>query len=171
MGKIVLDSRDANCSVRLPSYRAAAGASRGLAVSTAVIWTMGRAEDVGPLSLDTLEAGKELKAMQGHRWHCVRALQWRAFVINGDSAIVTVIHLVTDSVMATATAAGGSSARPVSSGTLSVIQEQDADIFVALGAVPIAPPARTTSIDAAIGVYSVSATIDTRESARSRKWP
>ena len=46
-------------------------------------------------------------------------------------------------------------------GTLSIIQEQDAGTFVALGSVPTAPLARTMSIDPATGrIYLVTAEID-----------
>lgn len=46
-------------------------------------------------------------------------------------------------------------------GTLSIIQEQDAGTFVALGSIPSAPLARTMSIDPATGrIYLVTADLD-----------
>ena len=46
-------------------------------------------------------------------------------------------------------------------GTLSIIQEQDAQTFVALGSIPTAPLARTMAIDPATGrLYLVTADID-----------
>jgi YVTN family beta-propeller protein len=57
-------------------------------------------------------------------------------------------------------------------GTLSVVQEQDARTFVALGSVPTAPLARTMSIDPATGrIYLVTAEIDTSVPAEAANGP
>jgi YVTN family beta-propeller protein len=57
-------------------------------------------------------------------------------------------------------------------GTLSVIQEQDAQTFVALGNIPTAPLARTMTIDPATGrLYLVSADIDTSVPAEAANAP
>jgi YVTN family beta-propeller protein len=57
-------------------------------------------------------------------------------------------------------------------GTLSVIQEQDAGTFVALGNIATAPLARTMSIDPATGrIYLVTADIDTSAPAEPASGP
>jgi YVTN family beta-propeller protein len=57
-------------------------------------------------------------------------------------------------------------------GTLSVIQEKDANTFIALGSVPTAPLARTMSIDPDTGrLYLVTAEIDTSVPADTTHGP
>ena len=57
-------------------------------------------------------------------------------------------------------------------GTLSIIQEQDAGTFIALGSVPSAPLARTMSIDPATGrIYLVTADIDTSAPEKTANGP
>ncbi len=57
-------------------------------------------------------------------------------------------------------------------GTLSIIQEQDAQNFVALGNIPTAPLARTMSIDPATGrLYLVTADIDPNAPADAANTP
>ena len=57
-------------------------------------------------------------------------------------------------------------------GTLSIIQEQDAQTFVALGTVPTAPLARTMGIDPATGrIYLVTADIDATAPVNSPNAP